>query len=198
MIIFPPIPTLPPSKRLFWKNVYFPGDLINITKLMEAESSIFKKFFDSGAIFEASPSSFLFATIAETPQWGCGKGQEVQGIFKLVLTTLLLHHDFLPCSHQSVWVFLASSCSCLLARNVFCVCMHMHGMMRLNGGQWARPQQKLLVLLHFFCYWRIMSPESLPQAIAISKGICTNLLIKKRFSNQWDREIIQDQPSLCQ
>jgi len=69
-------------------------------------------------------------TIAKTPQWGCGRGQEVRGNFKLVLTVLLLPHASLL--FAPIWVFLASCYYCLLARGVLFVCMCVHGMMRLN------------------------------------------------------------------
>lgn len=100
MMIFPPIHTLPPSKRLSWKNIYFPGDLINIKRLIEAKC---KEFFKSSLTAVPFLNLLLPAlcshTIAKTPQWGCGRGKEVQGIFKPVLTILLLPHASLLYLH---------------------------------------------------------------------------------------------------
>lgn len=106
MIIFPPILTLPPSKRLSWKNTYFPGDLINITRLMEAKRKEFLKSPLTAVPFlTLLLPALCLHTIAEPPQWGWGKGQEVQGIFKLVLTILLLPHALPLCLHPSVVFF---------------------------------------------------------------------------------------------
>lgn len=65
-----------------------------------------------------------------------------------------------------IWVFLASSYSCLLARDVLFICVHVHGMVRLNGWSMSKTSTETPSLAAFLPLLERSVTGSLTQAIS--------------------------------